>query len=319
MTYDDTLTELRQRTTPSPHAVARVRGRLQAHLSPATEELSALPSPTDVMIQRVRSRLRTVLQARTRRRPWPLLAALGLLGSVALAAWMTLDTAPAAVRHTLSGAATTRLAPGVEAQFDGTGTVTGTEATLQIRWEVGRLELSVDGPEVTVITSEGRAHVGKAAHLGVERSALGTAWSAADGIPWACDAARQGDVCLPTTASGLLGRGRALQTGGADPQEVLETFVAGLDTEGVGAIRAELFAAQIQPLLTLGRDDEALVAVRAALEEGVEGMRTEPLHRTAARLLLLQGDCEAAVPHLRALATPTPAELEHLQTCSSKR
>jgi hypothetical protein len=68
-------------------------------------------------------------------------------------------------------------------------------------------------------------------------------------------------------------------------------------------------------LLRTGRAAEARSAAEAALT-GAGPDRAEELHRAAGRLALAAGDCSAALPHLRALAAPTPDEVAHAENCA---
>ena len=326
MRYVDAMHQVQQRTRPDPDALARVRARLDHQLLPATAALSALPSPPPLGIARVRARL----SGRPGRRPvgW-LLAGSGLALATAAVAAVALVEAPQApqpVEITLSQeAAPLQLGPHVRATSEGQGQVTGTPRRLEIDWEAGRLELDVDpdaGVRLAIHTPEGTIEV-TGTRLVVVRDVLGTGVEVLEGsVHLTCGSgdeatlqANEQHQCLPTTAAGLLARGRALQASGASSEAILEVLELGLGLArpGPAPVRGELLAARIGPLMQQGLITEALASAEEALRQGTQ--RAPELRRFAAGVLLSEGDCARARLHLEALALRTPEEEAHLQRC----
>lgn len=305
------LAQVRTRTSPRPDAVARVRARLDVVLTPATRELSDLPGPTPEAVERVQARLRArTAGRRSRRTPAVLAAGTLLLGAGAFAAWLARPPAPLPRidQPLASSPEPVVLAPGVTVTAEGTGHAVGTPQWLTIRWESGRLALDTSVP-VQILTPEGTVELEQGA-LVLTRDALGTRVDPGSSTPTVRCAEGGPDECWPTTAAGWLARGQALGT----PAEALEALDIALARAPSPELTAEIHTARIGPLLALDRSDDALRAAEAGL--AVPGPRTEALHRTAARLLLTRGDCEAALPHLRALSAPTKVEQAHLDRCA---
>lgn len=323
MRYVDAMHQVRQRTQPDPDALARVRARLDLHLVPATAELSLLPGATPEGLARVRARL----ARRPARRPvgWVLAgSSLTLAAAMAATALVIGQPGPQPIERPLAQEATPlQLGPHVVATSEGQGHVTGTSRDLSIAWEAGRLELDVvpdEGVTLTVHTPEGTVRV-TGTQLVVVRDALGTSVEVLDGsAELSCDAGPdapllQGEqhLCPPTTAAGLLARGRALQASGAPSEAILGVLDQGLILATPGPVQGELLAARIGPLIDQGRPAEALASAEEALQ--LEVPRASALRRFAAGLRLRDGDCAGALIHLEAIEDRTPEEEAHLQRC----
>ena len=296
---------LRARTAPQPAAVARVRSRLDLQLTPATAELSHLPEPSAAAVRRVRARIG---DPRGSTAPAWGVRALGVgLGVAAMAMVVGAATLGdlggdgGVSARALAGGGHEALAEHVVATWDGEGLVQSGPDGVVIDWELGRLELDVArGAAVRVDTPEGSVRV-SGTRLTVERDALGTAVSVADGAAdVACSGAAEqalapGDdhACWPTTAAGLLNRARTLSERGATPEDVLAAADRGLALADDAPVRGELAALRLGALVTAGRDAEALIAAEEALI-GADGARAEEVRRVAARLALRLGRCDQA-------------------------
>ena len=95
---------------------------------------------------------------------------------------------------------------------------------------------------------------------------------------------RYGHMNPPTSASGMLGRARALQDQGARWQDVLDAASAGLAQDsGIGTVRSELEVLRLEALVEVGRPEEAREAARAYLASGSTTRRAD-VERIAAQL-----------------------------------
>jgi hypothetical protein len=122
-------------------------------------------------------------------------------------------------------------------------------------------------------------------------------------------------LCLPVSAAALLGRARALQEQGAPAEDVIEALDLALaESKGAGPLHAEILSLRVESFLQVGRHREALDAAEAYLMLGA-GPRTHEIRRIAARLALSERGCDAAVPHLVAITSPTEAERAELARC----
>jgi len=189
----------------------------------------------------------------------------------------------------------TRPARGVEVMVQGEGAVSGSERHPRLRWDEGRVEVEVDpgsGVDLVVVTREARARV-TGTVFGVSRDLLGTHVTVSRGsVETTCLrsgatnvlTASESRTCLPTTASGMLGRARALQDQGAPWQDVLDAATAGLAQDsGGGTVRSELEVLRLEALVEVGRPAEAREAARAYLASG-SVTRLADVERIAAQL-----------------------------------
>lgn len=324
MSYRDQLRAARDLTEPTEAELGRVRERLAQGLEPTTELFRDGPRPTAAMAARVRGRL----QERPQRWGMPLTAGLALAAAALLAigvsAWAPTEASTEVEPQTVAlGSGSAELAE-VVVRADGVGEAVGAGPDWSMDWTRGALAVEVppDGRHTVVVrTPEAEVRV-VGTVFEVERDALGTAVAVSRGsVEVACtvgDEARleAGDSvrCLPATASGLLGRARALADGGEAPDAILDALDRGLALDAEVGVRGELLAARIGPLVALERSAEALVAAEQYLALGVE-TRDASVRRAAAALALSLEGCQRALPHLEGLAEPTPAELAQRDAC----
>jgi ferric-dicitrate binding protein FerR (iron transport regulator) len=201
--------------------------------------------------------------------------------------------------------------PGVRLELDGTGELTGDALAPRLAWSAGKVEVSVEpnaGIDLRVQTREGEVRV-VGTVFSVERDPLGTTVGVSRGkVEVSCEGqparyltAGQTSTCWPTSAGGLLGRARALDTGAAPAEAVLETIDAGLaQGKGTGPIHDELTVLRIQKLQAAGRPDDALPAARAYLAAG-SALRRGEVARLGAELLDDDSSCEDATGILAAV------------------
>lgn len=279
----------------------------------AFREASALDP---VALARIRARLER--PPRPRSSGWLVGAcAGGLVAAVSAMVWMPsvgrawMSTSPQPVSVPLGTTANElALTPDVVAAVEGEGKVEGDTKNLHVRWESGRISLEVtpeQGVDLEVTTDEGVIHV-VGTGFDVVRDALGTAVRVRHGRV-RVDCANGGSVrldggqehtCLPRTASGMLGRARALQDRGAPSAEVLGAVDGGLTLAGPGPVRDELRFLELSGLLAAGRPDAARPVAAELLAVPGNPRRIE-VTRIALALAVLQPDCPAARPLADAL------------------
>jgi len=316
-------------TRPSQAAVSRVAERLAVHTLPATDLLQELPAVPPGAAERVAARL----AQRGPAAPWwqqrsvlagaALLVASGL-GSTAWWATRAAITVPPAVLHA-DGEVLTPSGE-VASRVDGQGDFALVGSLLEVDWVVGELSLSaVPGLEVAVTTREATVH-GAEPGMVVLRDALGTHVEVLDGeVLLRCEDAATGQrqalaageaaTCLPTTATGLLGRARALGASG-DTAAAVATADEALALTPEPAVAVELLHLQAVQLVASGDLPAAVAAAEEALALGVPS-RSGELHRLAARGWLVAGDCERALPHLERLPVFTDDEADHHARCKA--
>ncbi len=320
-------------TKPSNLAVRRVKQRVLEATNPS---LSQPPEgATSTPLERLNARLRWA--SRTQRPQRPLLQ-VGL--GAALAALVGYTVLPAALPPPapvapppVSGPLASEdwsvhaLRAGVTARLMGQGSVRG-DGT-EITWQSGTLELTVDPAAqltVDIQTQEAQIEV-LGTILTVDRNALGTRVGVARGmVRVTCAdqdalliAAGESELCLPTTAGGLLGRAQALESQGASSEAVLQAVEQGLAIVD-GPVEGELRAFRIQHLLQLGRSTEALEHIDAYVASGTLLRRTQML-TAGSQIAEAVGGCKRALPYLRALdaESPSPDTAKRLKHCSRKR
>lgn len=324
------LQRFTRETAARPAAVGRVLARLGTEdVSALRAALRALPGATPVGTARVIASLRT----RPRARVAPLLATAFVTtafacAAAALLALRFLYAPPLPLGAGLDAAESwAALQPTDEVRFDfrGRGRLGGTSRAPVVDWEVGVLRIEVEperGIDLVVHTREADVRV-VGTGFTVSRDALGTtvavthghvAVMCVDGEKQLLGAAEQ-RICLPTNASGLLGRAQALVDQGATGDEVLAAADHGLAAGASGAVRGELELLRVETLTRLGRAAEALGAADAALA-GAPSRRIE-LQRLAARNALDLRGCTGALPYLAALAATdtTGPELVQYADC----
>lgn len=302
---------LAEGTEPDDATVRRVRARIDATLAPTTALLRATaPEPSDVQVARVHARLRR-LPATARPRPvWPLVAgpALALALGAALLVARAPEAPPALRTVALAGlSGPVALSDIVEVTPSGEGTAHGADRAWTVAWEAGTLGVAVvprQSAQVEIDTREARVRV-IGTRFTVDRDALGTRVVVTEGrvaVDCADGASHEliagGDAeCLPTTDAGLLGRALAQSGRGDAPDAILATLDRGLAVSSDPEVGAELRAAEIDPLLALGRTADARDAAEQYLSLA-DAPRADEIRRVAGRLALLAGDCASAARYL---------------------
>ncbi len=196
---------------------------------------------------------------------------------------------------------------GVRLTLSGTGQLGGTTAHPELDWSRGQVHVSVEPGSLdglTVRTGEGEVRI-TGTVFSVDRTALGTRVSVERGsVAVACEmgdqhALQAGDeqVCLPTSAGGMLGRAQALEQAGAAAGDVLAALDAGLAMSAGPAVVTELQFRRAVVLRQQGDLSGAWQQVSTALANG-GGVRRDALRRFAAEVALTIRDCSGAEPYL---------------------
>ncbi len=174
----------------------------------------------------------------------------------------------------------------VDLDYQGSGSVEGTDRAPHIRWEVGRLDVTVtpdQGIYLVVETDEGAVHVVGTA-FSVTRDALGTLVRVERGeVSVTCQGSLSRSVgpgeqttCLPVRPAAWLGRAHALLAAGHPVDDVLHAVDQGLKlSKREGPADGELVALRIRVLVDAGRYPEALRAADAYLASGATPRRPE--------------------------------------------
>ncbi|MFT4621666.1 MAG: ferric-dicitrate binding protein FerR (iron transport regulator) [Myxococcota bacterium] len=323
--YRHTLRQVAEDTAPTGDELRRVTARLNAQIAPTTNLLAQLDPVSPFEVERLRRRLEGPrLRQPTR---WALPAA-GSVGLAAAAVVFGVFTAPEPAPATEIELVATELASAAPSSllrldYEGVGRVSGADPAWEVSWERGTVHVDVTpdaGAEVSVRTRDAVVRVVGTAFT-VTRDELGTAVDVDHGrVELTCMlggvlelTAGGHHVCLPATAAGLLGRALALEDRGAPPEQRLEALDAALSLTAPEPVLAEVLATRVRPLLDAGRHDDALQAAEAYVDRG--GGREDELRHVAAHLALSLHGCDRAVPHLRALVTPSPEESAHLAAC----
>lgn len=294
MTYRDHMRAVAEKTAPTPQMEAEVRRRLAERRSPMAG--------------------------------WAPLGGLALAAAALVTVWMAWPEAQPVETSIAVEPVQIALSEGesrlgsVRVEADGTGIAEGADTDWQIAWSSGSLAVEVppDGRhEVVVRTPEAEVTV-VGTVFDVDRTALGTAVAVSRGTV-AVDCvegdsvelkASQEHLCLPATASGMLGRARAL----TDDAAILAAIDRGRELGAEPRIDAELSVARLDPLIRQGRSEEALAEAEAYLGSP-EATRIEQVRHVAVALALQIGGCDRAYPHLAALEHPTPEEAQRLAVC----
>jgi len=329
----DAMERFERETDPPEEVVERVRDEILEDEAFARVHLGLLPQVPPEAVGRVRAALLERQREQGTAPDWRW--ALVPVGVAAAAAAFVVSTpepaspvAPAPLAATLvSDGAEDVLQPteDVHLSFHGTGTLSGTDAAPRLAWESGSVEIAVTPDQqidLRVQTREAEVRV-----LGtvfeVSRDARGTRVSVTEGkVSVSCDEGEDRVIlageraeCAPTTAAGLLGRARSLESQGSHDQMLIAAEAGLARAEPGSAIAAELMVARIGGLVALGSRNEALAQTQHYLILYPSGPRANELNRTAAALSLQDGDCAAAWPHLDALPARTAAEQAWLESC----
>ena len=172
------------------------------------------------------------------------------------------------------------LTPAVLVDYQGRGHASGEMSTPTIRWDRGNVQIEVEpeaGVALLVETREARVRV-LGTRFVVERDLLGTHVQVTRGkVEVRCDGgeappavlgAGEQRSCLPTSATGLLGRARAQWSGGDHASSLVSCEQALVGASEGSPERGELLALKAELLLELDRIDEARQAARSYLDEG---------------------------------------------------
>lgn len=248
MSHDPLLARLAAATEPSPERV----GRLQEKVFPpsAAPLLRHLPDPG-------------VRQPRPRPARWPRWPVAAVLG-FGLAAGGMVPHAPVSAELGADTIAPFEVHGHGHVSLVGVAPFRRGEATVD--WEVGTVRVDVHAwdPVVTVRTREAEVRVDSGT-VTVARDALGTRVS---GAAARCVGAEDGDLCLPVTGAGWLGRAQRLEELGEPPDTVLVALDAGLAIAGGDAADAELRAERAMVLWEAGRRTAAAAAAAAYPADG---------------------------------------------------
>lgn len=301
-----------EETRARPAGVARVAARLEpvvADRALVQSLLAELPSTPPGAEARIRARLaeRTDGAVNWGRR-------VGGVAVVALAAalllWLRAPVAP--LTEALHAAAwrTDQPTAHVSLTYLGEGDLGGTAVQPRIEWRSGTVQVEVDPNQGVALAVETREALVRVIGTGfsVGRSALGTAVRVSHGrVSVDCKdgtsvmlGAGEHQLCLPTSAAGLLGRARALAELGAAPEDVRAAAERGLAAGPDVAVRGELQVAQMEAYAAEQRWIEAYGLSGLALASG-GGARAEELRHLHAWYGVQAHGCEAAMAELRAL------------------
>jgi hypothetical protein len=324
--YRKTMRAVAARTAPDSESLARVRGRLDAAVEPTTAILAHLDAPSPFEVERLRRRLHGPRLPERRAWTWPALGGLAV-AAAATVLFVSTTREPPTTQLELSSTELASASPSDLLQMDyvGQGRLTGAEPSWVVDWEHGTVGLTVTpnaGADVRVITRDAEVRV-VGTMFDVTRDELGTAVSVEHGrVEVTCrigaDAvltAGQAHLCWPASAAGLLGRALALADKGSPVVERLAVLDAGLGlADPVDPVRDELLAERVQSLVEIGEHRAALTAAETYLGNE-DGSRTQDIRHIAAHLALALDGCTQALPHLRALQTPTDDEAARLAAC----
>ena len=208
--------------------------------------------------------------------------------------------------------------PGLRLTVTGQGRLAGTVSAPRVQWVSGAVRVEVDpaaGIDLHVLAPEGEVAV-----LGtiftVDRAPLGLGVQVERGRvavrcgaqPAATLSAGQAQLCLPTTAAGMLARARALQESSAAGADVLSAVEQGLALGGSAAVQAELRVVEYEERVKANDLEGALAALDAYLAQG--GPRHDELRSAAAGLAVRLGGCARARAYL-----PVPAPEPAVAAC----
>jgi hypothetical protein len=174
----------------------------------------------------------------------------------------------------------------VRLDYQGAGTVDGTERTPHIRWEAGTLDVEVTpgaGVDLSVETDEALVHVVGTA-FSVTRDAMGTKVAVTRGhVRVTCTGAASEQLvvggqaeCLPVRAAAWIGRVQALMAASRPVDEILSSVDRGISLAGPGdPATGELVAMRIRVLMDSSRYEDALAAAESYLASGATPRRAE--------------------------------------------
>lgn len=293
-------------------AVDRVSERLApvvADRALVRDLLAEVPDVAPGAEARVRARLAERTEVGVRRGWWAVGgAALALAASLVL--WLRVPDARLDERLSTPEWRTEQPTDHVSLTFQGEGALGGTAVHPTIQWRAGTLQVEVDpnqGVQLAVQTREALVRV-VGTGFSVERSALGTSVRVSHGrVSVDClDGTTvmlgtgEHQLCLPTTAAGLLGRARALAEQGAAPEDVRAAVERGLAASPDAAVRGELEVTGMEAYAAEQRWSDAYALAGRSLAVGGSARADEVRHLHAWYGLQALG-CGAVVEELRAL------------------
>ncbi len=303
MIWTDLARRVANDTAPRADAVSRVRTALQAHVQPTTALLgAAFPASTVDATQRVREGL-------VRRRAAPSRGRVVFFGFGAVAGLATMllfvsvPVVPVQSTVTLAAGAIT-LSDTVSVVAAGSGAATGSASAWRIAWDNGRVDVGVTpevGAVVAVETREARVEV-VGTEFSVDRNALGTAVDVQHGIVrvtcFADGSVHElvaGDAltCIPTSASGLLGRASSLSDAQGAVDDVLATLDAAALLPADAPVHSEILFQRAAALVQAGRLAEAAVALHEVIVQPA-GARSDDARTLAVQVALVSGNCVQA-------------------------
>lgn len=263
-------------TEPGAESVERLRRRARW---PGTLLRQAAAEPRSNAVARLRA-------PPVRRSSRIGLLAMAAIPVAALVTWFVWPARALSERLDAPERVSRSLTAEVDLDYQGSGSVEGTRRAPRIRWEVGRLDVSVmpdQGIDLVVETDEGAVRVVGTA-FSVTRDALGTLVvvehgevnvTCQGGLPHAFHLGEQ-ITCLPVRPAAWLGRAHALLAAGHPVDDVLDAVDQGLElSRREGPADGELVALRIRVLVDAGRYPEALRAADAYLASGATPRRSE--------------------------------------------
>ena len=324
--YRETMRAVAARTAPDAESLARVRHRLDVATEPTTSILTHLSAPSKFEVERLRRRLQGPRLSARRAWAWPVLAGLAL-SAAATALVISASREPPTTRLDLSSTEVASASPSdlLQMNYVGHGRLTGANPAWAVDWEQGTVSLVVtpdSGADVRVLTRDAEVRV-VGTVFDVTRDELGTAVTVEHGRvevtchlgPDAVLTAGQAHLCWPASAAGLLGRALALADQGSPVVERLAVLDAGLGlADPIDPVRDELLAQRVQSLVEIGDHRSALDAAETYLVDN-DASRSQEIRHVAAHLALALDGCTRALPHLRALQTPTDDETARIAAC----
>ena len=315
----EAMQELRSATVARKVTVTRVTHRLLVHRhgpAPVGDLLQQLPKPSNGALYRIRIRL-----AAYRRRHWrlfPTLLPMAAAAAVLLVVVHQHDAGPSASATVIppttldSTASWTETDAGahVALSYRGRGAVHGERDDIHISWNTGVLDVDVDpqqGIQLEVATREASVRV-VGTTFSVLRDTLGTHVTVRHGkVQVDCLGgtsqlltAGQEQLCLPTSASGMLARSQTLYQQASHPESLTAAEAGIAMTTPDSAVFGELSVTRLNNLIALGRDEAAIREAERYLSSS-NPTRGGEVQELLLNLALRQQDCQRALPLLRQL------------------
>ncbi|MFT5586341.1 MAG: hypothetical protein ACI9VR_003938, partial [Cognaticolwellia sp.] len=282
-----------------------------------TPLLKELPKPTFSATHRVRARLR---------KPAPSRAWVGGLvlaaGALLVLGSTQLPQDPAPLAQALASAGQAEITPDLQATWQGSGRITGTEEAPIVDWDKGSLHLELtpdQGVDLQVRTREASVLV-LGTVFDVDRDVLGTTVSVTRGsVQVNCTQgpnptlnAGEQHTCLPVSAAASASRLQSLQDQASQTRRDEIARAMNLD-DAEGDVLSELLALRLE----LNAQDQDWSAVQrdalAYLEIG--GPRALEIRTLAAQLQQREGDCAGVRTLLSSVDNLSDREQAVLNAC----